>query len=474
MTQSIIEIPDGLKVLQQPLEALIELVRGQVERGRQGARVAYGQFCKRLVDAVEAIERAAHAPALSALDVDEPAITINGVLHHRAGRYPAEYRTQAGAVSVERSIYRESGVRDARAVDPVSLRVGAIGDGWLPDTADAMAFLLQQGTSREAEQTARKLGRTRYSRSSFEDVGHEVGRRFVASHQGIEESLIQRYEVPREAQSLSVSLDRVSVPMEEPRPRPAGRPKKNAPKKPIAVVYHMAFCGTVTLHDADGTALHTIRYGTMPDGDPDALCMGMAGDVLALLDKAPRLKVELLCDGAPEMWNRLDAEFTGPQFANIHRLIDFYHLIEKLDAAAGVMFGSAEDKKAAVGRWKMRLKNTDRAATSILGEVLASGLEAVRVGKDCPVHDAITYLENNGDRMGYASAIAAGRPIGSGAVEATCKSLVGQRLKRSGSRWKSKTGEDIIHLRALALSDRWDDAMALTLPTPAVRIRCAA
>jgi hypothetical protein len=307
VTKIILEIPDELKVLETPVRALCDLVAEQVERGKQGARIEYTRFSGALQEAAQAVEVAAHGCALAVLDVDADAITINGELYRKAGRNPGTYHSKPGSVTVPRSIYRKAGDREARTVDTISLRVGAVGDGWLPDAADAMAFLLQQGTSREAEATVKRLGRLRYSRSSFEDIGHEVGRRFVASHQEIEEALIQRYEVPREAKSVSVSLDRVSVPMEELRPRPPGRPKKNAPKRPIAVVYHMAFCGTVTLHDAEGKALHTIRYGTMPDGDPDSLCMGMAGDVLALLDRAPRLKVELLCDGAPEMWNRLDA-----------------------------------------------------------------------------------------------------------------------------------------------------------------------
>ena len=474
MPRIVIEFPENLKDFGTALVKLAEAVTSAIPSGHGGAAIDYGRVESIVAQGCAAVERSAHQGLLQSLDIDRPRVVIGGRLHTRVGRCSDTYQTMTGPVSVERSLYREDGRRNARVVDPVSLRAGVVKDGWLPTAARAMAHLLQQGTSREAERTARELGRVPYSRSSFEHVGHAVGELYLGVQAEVEDRLIQEYRVPEETASVSASLDRVSIPMEEPRRRPVGRPRKNAPKRPVERNFRMAYCGTVTLHDATGKALHTIRYGCMPQGDATGLAESLAADIDMLRQQRPDLLVALLQDGAPELWNLLDTAVNKDTIGTlVHRLIDFFHLIEKLHAAAVVIHGQRESA-AIVKRWKIRLRNSSGAAQRILKELESSGYEHVRTGDSMPVHDAITYLTNNADRMDYAGALENGLPIGSGQIEATCKSLVSQRMKRAGSRWKERGGERILQLRALALSDRWESAMTHTLRPLRTAVRPAA
>ncbi len=460
MVRIVIELPDQHKTLGPALERLAALVQQLSTRGANGKAIDYANIEREVGAATAEIERAAHHGLLAGLDIDAEKILIAGALHTRVGRCEGAYHTMAGSISVERSLYRRDGDRNGKVVDTIGLRAGVVADGWLPQTARAMAHHVQGGTARDAEASAIESGRLVYSRCSFDRVTHAVGELYGEHNVDIDDALITAYEPPAEARSISVGLDRVSLPTIEPRPRPAGRPKKDAPKRPITVAWRMMWVATVTLHDRDGDALHTIRYGAMPDDGCQSLLHGAAGDVNELLRKRPRLKVSLLSDGAHDLVDALTAEVGGRVDREVFQAVDFWHLIEKLGAAARLLDGNHEGRLA---RWRLQLLNVERAALSILGELRDSGRERVKVGEAEPVHDAITYIDNHHDKMNYATLRAAGLPIGSGNTEATCKTLVDVRMKRAGSRWNIKTARHIVQLRALATSDRWSEAMTLTL-----------
>ena len=77
------------------------------------------------------------------------------------------------------------------------------------------------------------------------------------------------------------------------------------------------------------------------------------------------------------------------------------------------------------------------------------------------IHKALAYFREHRHRMRYGVLRAQNLPIGSGVVEAACKTLVSQRLKRAGMRWRTAGGQAILTLRALCQSDRFDRAWQL-------------
>src|SRR5438128_302478 len=67
--------------------------------------------------------------------------------------------------------------------------------------------------------------------------------------------------------------------------------------------------------------------------------------------------------------------------------------------------------------------------------------------------EVLRYFTNNLHRMDYPTYIANGWMIGSGAVESACKTVVGQRLKLAGMRWREYGTDSMCHLRALFKSE---------------------
>lgn len=472
--QMVIEMPDELKGVGEAVRAMLRQVEASWRSTRGGRAVDYAAIERQVAAGAAAIERASHQAVLQGLDVDQPRVGIEGKGYSRVGRYEAEYYTMVGPVRVTRTLYREQGQRNAKTVNAVSLRSGAVAESWLPATAQAMAHQLQQGTSREAEATAQILGRLPYARSSFESIGQEVGRQYTVVRTDLEDGLMEAYPVPSEAASVSVALDRVSVPMEEAVAAKERAAQPGARKRKVWRQFRMAYCATLTVHDRKGEALHTIRYGRMPQGEVEGLCQTLAQDVCALLRKQPVLGVILLADGAPELWKLLTGSLNADTLGvPVPQLVDLWHLLEKLGSAARLLYGEAQGS-AGLHAWRLRLLNRTGSVIEILQELSNSGKEDMAVGTSRPVHEAITYLENHQARMNYAAARRRGFPVGSGNVEATCKSLVAVRMKRPGARWKEETGEHLLNLRALALSDRWETAMSRTLQPLRKAIRLAA
>ena len=73
--------------------------------------------------------------------------------------------------------------------------------------------------------------------------------------------------------------------------------------------------------------------------------------------------------------------------------------------------------------------------------------------------EALTYFITHASRMKYAQLKKSNLPIGSGQVESAVRRVINLRFKSPGSFWKEERVENLMHLRAVYKSGRWDDLM---------------
>lgn len=161
-------------------------------------------------------------------------------------------------------------------------------------------------------------------------------------------------------------------------------------------------------------------------------------------------KVIALGDGQPWIWKQF-----GINFPMATQVLDFWHLTENVWKCAHALFGEGSKKAC---RWAEQGK---RAALERGGTALLARLQRVRKRRkrkrDQEALDAlISYVSENEGRTNYPLYRILGIEIGSGPIEAACKTVIGCRLKRAGMRWTERGAEKIAKLRAIHLSGLWD------------------
>lgn len=159
-------------------------------------------------------------------------------------------------------------------------------------------------------------------------------------------------------------------------------------------------------------------------------------------------RVVVLGDGAHWIWNLARINF--PQAKQI---LDFYHASEHLSTLANALFPANEKKiSAALKTWIKWLEND---------KVLRIAHEAQKLlphhgpRRDTAVCE-IGYFTGNAERMMYATFKKNGYFIGSGVIEAGCKTVVGKRAKQSGMFWRVYGAQNILNIRCSVISDTYD------------------
>ena len=164
--------------------------------------------------------------------------------------------------------------------------------------------------------------------------------------------------------------------------------------------------------------------------------MGGAGQVVLLIDGA----VGLECMGTDN-------------FKDAVQIVDFFHGLEHAGAVVEALIGKDHPEyRKQQGRW----------AKQLLKDKVQNLIEQAREqchGKPnaALVEEKLGYFVRNVARMQYGTFRKNGYFIGSGVVEAGCKTVIGGRCKQSGMRWSERGAENILALRCIHSSRRTDE-----------------
>lgn len=176
--------------------------------------------------------------------------------------------------------------------------------------------------------------------------------------------------------------------------------------------------------------------------------MGTAGQVVLLIDGAAGL------------------EHMGRDcFKDAIQIVDFFHAMEHAGTVLEALIGKDHpDYKARLRRWAKRLLRD--GVQKLIDE---SRRESRGRPQETAVDSALGYFVNNVERMQYGTFRKQGFFIGSGVVEAGCKTVIGARCKQSGMRWSKPGAQNILALRCIHASRRTSDFWKYRLNQHAAR-----
>lgn len=421
---------------------------------------------------------------LRSMRTEAEQVEVGGKIYRRLNQpSSASYHGLWGTHIIEEPLYRDSSVRAGPTIKPLELRAGIV-HGMLPDLARVLGRQLAHLTSREVETGLRDLGFRPPGRAFIEKRGGEMACELNDNIAALEAGAPPALPEGVEVAAVSCGLDRMAVRMHEPlsgepdaprvRQKPRSRPYKRTPPPPAELNWRMAWVGTVTLYDADGEALRTLRYSANADADRVAFADRVAADVHALIERNPGIPVVCIQDAAKDLQVLVDRlRIAIPANSSLYHRVDFHHLLTYLDAVVQTCEPPGDPHRMKLW-YRDELLRDDNAIDRIFNNLrrTAKKLPMTNPEGRAALARALRYIKDRRPLMRYAHLASSNLPVGSGATESTC-ALMQLRLKQPGMSWETDGLRGISTLRTLVLSERWPTAWEVYATKHRLEVRAA-
>jgi hypothetical protein len=401
---------------------------------------------------------------LSTAETDAETIEVDSVTHRYKLDSEKEFLTPGGMIKLTRRVYQPDA--GGKCHIPLDAAWGMEHQFATVEVRDAALYAVALGTPQEAAVLLAKCSLFQPSATAIKRMAIQMGQWLEEHEDDVLTEIRAEERLPEETRVLCASLDGVNVLLSEPGKkagRPNERPHEDGSRETLSPTsYKNAMVGSLSF------------YGEVPEGKvtPERLASRYAARMPE--DRAPTLKAKFeqelqqtesrvsddvvriaLCDGARGLWTYID---DNPQYDDYEKLVDYHHTTEHLSKAAEAIFGKGSSSAQNwYDKYCAKLKGEDGGAKRVLHS-LDYHERTIRLSKSRreALDTERTFFTRNGSRMNYARFREHGWPIGSGPVEAACKSVVKTRLCRSGMRWSRNGGQHILSLRTYVKSDRWN------------------
>jgi len=164
--------------------------------------------------------------------------------------------------------------------------------------------------------------------------------------------------------------------------------------------------------------------------------------------RAPKKVV--MGDGAEWIWNLAAEHFPGAI-----QIVDLYHARQHLWELARRLYPNEEGRQKAwmkVHQKRLLDQGKIEKLVGVLGAIESGHPEVAE-----KLRTEADYFERNAERMRYPKFRRQHLFVGSGVIEAGCKTVIASRFKRSGMFWTVRGANAILALRCCQLNGRFED-----------------
>jgi len=358
--------------------------------------------------------------------------------------------TVLGPVNVSRAYYHCDPCREG--VIPKDQALDIVDTGFSPGVRRMMGQVGGKEAFVEGRKDLQLLADVRVTTKAVERVSEAVGVQIEQQNQSERQQVLSGKVVPFLGKvaipKLYVAIDGSGVPVV--RRETEGRKGKDETGIAKTREAKLGCVFTQTRVDEEGYAVRDEESTTYVGAIETAECFGSR-----IYTEAVRRgitgakKVIILGDGAKWIWGIAQEHFPGAT-----EIVDLYHAREHLAKLAKLVYG-AKSKKAQEWTPARRDELDEGDVEAVIAAM--SKLRPRDIAAQEEVQTEIEYFRGNAKRMSYAEFRSQGLFVGSGVVEAGCKTIFGQRLKLSGMHWTVRGANAIIALRCCQLSARWEE-----------------